>query len=123
MESYSSYGLNNVKPHEPELTGNVVAWLNPGMARRTPPESEVQGIARRLKAAREAMGITAAELCRRTGIAPNTYSQWEAAKGRPELDQAKKLCKSLRWTLDYIYLGDPSGLPHGLAVKLGVGAA
>lgn len=122
MESYCSYHLNNVKPHEPELTPGGFAWLNPEMA-RTAPESEVEGIARRLRAAQDAMGISAADLCRRTGIAPNTYSQWISAKGRPELDQAKKLRRALGWTLDYIYEGDPSGLPHALAVKLGANAA
>jgi len=88
------------------------------MARRTPPKSELEVIAARLKAARLALKISPAELCRLTGIAANTYSQWESAKGRPSLDQAKLLCSNLGYTLDWIYLGDASTLPLRIAQNL-----
>lgn len=93
----------------------MVQWP---MARKPPPQSQVQGIAARLRASREALGLTAAELCRMAGVAPNTYSQWENAKGRPQLDEAIRLCRALGYTLDWIYLGDKSGLPYALASKL-----
>ena len=82
------------------------------------PRSQIEEIAARLLAAREALGIGPAELCRRTGISPNTYSQWESAKGRPSLDEAMKLCRVLGYTLDWIYLGNPSGLPDRIASSL-----
>lgn len=87
------------------------------------PKSQIQEIAGRLLAAREAVGISSAELCRRTGINPNTYSQWETAKGRPSLDEAIKLCRALGYTLDWIYLGNPSGLPLSIASKLNLNVA
>lgn len=84
-----------------------------------PAQSEVQAIAARLRAARAAMGIDQAELCRRTGIKPNTYNQWEQEKGAPSRLEARKLKKALGWTLDYVFEGDPAGMPGYIAVKLG----
>jgi len=82
------------------------------------PQSEVEQIAARLRLGREALGLSAAQLCKLAKIAPNTYSQWEGAKGRPQLDAAKLLRRHLGYTLDWIYEGDPSGLPHALATKI-----
>lgn len=96
--------------------------MNLDMAKKghaAPPVGEVQAIARRLRAAREAMNIDQAELCRRTGIKPNTYNQWEMAKGAPSRLEARKLKRTLGWTLDYIFEDDPSGLPHSIARNLG----
>ncbi len=75
-------------------------------------------IAKRLKATRKALGINQAELCRRTGIAVNTYNQWERGKGPPALKEAIKLARACGLTLDWIYFGDISALPHNLAVKI-----
>ena len=88
------------------------------MPRRNLAPSQVERIAANLKAAREALDLSPAELCRRTGIQPNTYSQWEGAKGRPSLDEALRLCAGLGYTLDWIYRGDPSGLPARIASRL-----
>lgn len=88
-----------------------------------PHPSDIQAIAHRLAATREAIGITPAELCRKTGIAPNTYSQWESAKGRPSLDQAMKLCDVFGVTLDWIFRGNRQGLPFQLASDLTIKAS
>jgi transcriptional regulator with XRE-family HTH domain len=89
------------------------------MAKKNMQKRQLQEIADRLRASRLALGIKPAELCRMTGIKPNTYSQWENAKGRPNLDEAMRLCDVLGYTLDWIYLGDPSGLPLAFTSKLG----
>ncbi len=60
---------------------------------RAPPQSEVEQIAHRLRISREALGLTQVALCRLTKIKPNTYSQWESARGRPRLDEARLLRK------------------------------
>lgn len=83
-----------------------------------PPQSELDQIAARLALGREAHGLSPAELCRLTGIKPNTYSQYEGAQRRPRLDEAKLLRRHLGYTLDWIYEGDSSGLPHKLASKI-----
>jgi transcriptional regulator with XRE-family HTH domain len=89
------------------------------MGKRDLEKRQLQEIAKRLKVSREALGLKPAELCRITGIKPNTYSQWEGAKGRPNLDEATRLCDTLGYTLDWIYLGDPAGLPLSVTSKIG----
>lgn len=88
------------------------------MRRPVPDPLEPPMIARRLVATREAIGITQAELCRRADIKPNAYNHWEKGHGRPSLDQAVRLARTLGITLDWIYLGDLSGVPHGLASQI-----
>lgn len=75
------------------------------------PPTHIDEIARRLVQTRASLGLTQAEFGRRAGIAANTLNQWERAKGRPGLDQALLLCEAFGLTLDWIYRGDPSGLP------------
>jgi len=77
--------------------------------------TSVEQIALRLRVTREALGLSQVELCRRSGLATNTYNQWEKGKGRPDLDGAIAYSKAFRIPLDWIYLGDPSGLPHSVA--------
>lgn len=64
------------------------------------------------------MKISQREVCRRSGVAPSTYNQWEKAVNRPDLDEAIKLRDALDLTLDWIYLGDPGRLPHALVVAI-----
>ena len=78
----------------------------------------VEAIAARLLATREALGLNQRQLCKIADIATNTYNQWENAKGRPDLDGAFKLCDAFRLTLDWVYSGDDSGLPHDLVLKM-----
>lgn len=85
--------------------------------RGAPSERTPQAIGRRLKAAREALDLSQAELCRRTRIKPNTYNQWEKG-ARPQLDEAYKLVDELGYTLDFIYLGDTARLPHEIVIAM-----
>lgn len=72
-------------------------------------------IGRRLVALRGALGLTLTEVCKITGIAKNTWSQWESGKQRPQLDFAITICHHSGVTLDWLYFGDPSGLPVRLS--------
>lgn len=76
-------------------------------------------IASRLFALREyALNMSHAELCRRTGLAENRWSQYESGKRRITVDAASSLKDEFGVTLDWIYFGDRSGLPSALATKL-----
>lgn len=86
--------------------------------RTLPNPRSVPAIAERLRLTREALDLSQSDLCRRTGVAANTYNQWENAKGRPGLDQAMMLCDGLGVTLDWIYFGDPGCLPYAIASKI-----
>lgn len=81
--------------------------------------SSVEIIAARLKQTRLALGFAVqAEYCTKAGVEPPTYNQWETGKGRPSLDGAMKLCQAYNLTLDWIYYGDPRGLPYDVASRV-----
>ena len=74
-----------------------------------------EAVATRLRATREAFGLGQNEFARRAGIASNTYNQYEQAKNLIRLDFANQICDTYGVTLDWIYRGDPSGLPVRIA--------
>ena len=90
--------------------------LNLSMPHRARPP-DWPTISERLVATRKAIGLRQSEFADRAGIGRNTYNQWEKGK-RPQLDYALILCDVYGLTLDWIYRGDPQGLPHGLAQRL-----
>lgn len=79
---------------------------------------DLDAIALRLRATRGALGLKQSSFCTQAGIAANTYNQWEMAKIRPSLDGAILLCRTYALTLDWIYRGDPSGLPQRPVAQL-----
>lgn len=85
------------------------------LEREAARQADIDRIADRLRIGRKVLGLKSSELCELTGIARNTYSQWENGKGRPPLDMARVLRRQFGFTLDWLYEGDPSGLPMKLA--------
>lgn len=79
-------------------------------------------IAKRLVTLREAVALNAAELCRRTGMSANRWSQYESGERRITLEAASILCDKYGVTLDWIYRGDESGLPARLIERMSVAA-
>jgi transcriptional regulator with XRE-family HTH domain len=79
-----------------------------------------EDIARRLVATQQALELSAAELCRRAGLSENQWSQYTNPKaGRPiTRQQLYKLKDAFGITFEWVYDGDPSRLPHEIAVKL-----
>jgi transcriptional regulator with XRE-family HTH domain len=76
----------------------------------------LEAIAERLRMTREALGVRKQkEFAERAQISPNTYNQWEKGRVYPDLQYAIRLCDEYGITLDWIYLGDPSGLPYHIA--------
>lgn len=117
MEAAYSDHLNFVKQPESELTRLIGIIHNRRMG-EAPSKSRVKAIAFRLRQGRAALGLSQAELCRRAGIATNTYNQWEKEKGAPDVWQAIRLVRAFGYTLDWIFEGNVAGLPHGIASKL-----
>ena len=92
-----------------------------GMAREPvnqPSRSSLKAIGARLVALRESTGLRQVDFCKRAGIAQNTWNQYERGESRPQLDFAIRLVDTFGVTLDWIYLGDSSGLPHTLALAI-----
>ena len=76
-------------------------------------------IAARLRVTQAALGKKSATICRETGIAPNSWSQFRKGKDRIiTVEAADRLCDTYRLTLDWIYRGNPYGLPEGLLEKI-----
>lgn len=82
------------------------------------PSWDPESIGARLMQARQALGMTQAQMADQAGIARNAYNQWERGVERPSLGLALQLCDTFGLTLDWIYRGDPSGLPFRIASGL-----
>jgi len=75
-------------------------------------------VARRLSVARRAIGLNQQEFAREAGLSQPQYNQFETGKRRLTLDAALVLCDTYALTLDWLYRGDPSGLPYRLATAI-----
>jgi transcriptional regulator with XRE-family HTH domain len=75
-------------------------------------------IGQRLRLTRQALGLSQAELCRRTGIRPAAWNNAETGDNRIGIESAVELCKTTGVTLDWIFLGHRGGLPQKLAVDI-----
>ena len=77
-----------------------------------------KALANRLKLTREALGISAADLCKRIRIKQNRWSQYESGERRITVEVAMKLCDEFGLSMDWIYRADPAQLPHTLRLKM-----
>jgi len=75
-------------------------------------------LAQRLKTTREALELSAAELCKQIECKPNRWSQYEGGDRRITLEVANRLCDEFGLSLDWIYRGNPAMLPHALRIKM-----
>lgn len=71
-------------------------------------------VARRLRLTRRALGMTQAEVAETCGIGRTAFNQYETGTRLLTLTAALALCGAFGLTLDWLYRGDPSGLPHRL---------
>jgi transcriptional regulator with XRE-family HTH domain len=75
-------------------------------------------VARRLRRTREAIGLDQQQFGTRAGMSQSQYNQYETGKRLITLASAMKLCEEYGLTLDWVYRGDPSGLPYRLATAI-----
>lgn len=80
--------------------------------------TDLRAIGARIVQTREAMEMSAADFAKFLGLGSNTLSNYEVGYRRPDLDKAILMVQKTGITLDWIYLGDRSGLPHRIASKL-----
>ena len=96
------------------------------------PDNHLE-VAQRLRLTRQALGLSQAELCRRTGIGrqaavllwnrltgigPAAWNNAETGDNRMGVDNAMELCRATGVTLDWIFMGHRGGLPQKLAVDI-----
>jgi transcriptional regulator with XRE-family HTH domain len=68
----------------------------------------------RLRLVRRALGLPAGRLADEMGVAAPRWSQWENGRHPPDIRAMIRLVRRYRVSLDYLYLGDESGLPRRL---------
>lgn len=68
-------------------------------------------IGARLLALRLASGMTQSQFAKRIGVPQPSYNHWETGRRMLAPKHAISICIETRVTLDYLYLGDASGLP------------
>lgn len=78
----------------------------------------LKAMGRRLKITREALELSAAELCKRIDCAPNRWSQYESGKRAITVPVAIALCEEFGLSLDWIYRADPSRIPHEVRIRM-----
>jgi transcriptional regulator with XRE-family HTH domain len=81
-----------------------------------PPEK----IGERLHNLRTALDMNQARVAESLGITQSAWSQYESGTRKITIEVAGVLAVRFGVTFDWIYRGDPSGLPMGLATLLGV---
>lgn len=81
-----------------------------------PDAASFEATGRRLIATRLALGFTSQlEFAEAAGVSPQAINNYERGRSRPQLSVALALCERFQLTLDWIYRGDPGGLPMRLA--------
>jgi transcriptional regulator with XRE-family HTH domain len=88
------------------------------MPKPLPANRTFEAIGQRLKAFREITGLSQKEFAARAGILDTTYNQYERGVSQPKIEYAYALCDTYGLTLDWIYSGDPAGLPYRIANDL-----
>ena len=58
------------------------------------------------------------EFARRANLKPNRYSQYESGVRPLTIDAANRICDEYGISLDWLYRGDRSRLPHHLAIDI-----
>src|SRR5690348_15380276 len=89
------------------------------MAQRSLAPESTEMVAERLTLLREALELSQAEICRRTGIGTSQWNNAETADNRLSVDNAAKLRQTFGIGHDYTFAGDFRALPEELATKIG----
>ena len=112
MPLISSRYVKKSRGHALEISRNVDSCQDDCMS------DDIAAIARRLTITREALGLSAAELCRQINCKPNRWSQYEAGERKITIEIANRLCDLYAVTLDWIYRGNAAMLPAALHAKM-----
>lgn len=111
MESEYSHFVIMSSVHDLAIDCCPIVGLKKPMAEST------KTIAGRLVRTREALKVSAAELCRKIDCKPNRWSQYETGERPITLAIANRLCDEYGLTLDWIYRGNPAALPRHININ------
>lgn len=68
-------------------------------------------VARRLELTRTFFSLSQKDFAARADLSPSAYNHIEVARTYPSVETAIRICDAYQITLDWIYRGEPSGLP------------
>src|ERR1700723_2119495 len=85
----------------------------PASSRRLEFSTERRDLGKRIKLAREKIGLTQAQLAKKLDVSPGAVGQWEIDLGVPATERLRALADSLGVSLDWL-LGKP---PQGGGTK------
>lgn len=75
-------------------------------------------VGKRLEDARKVLGVDHVDMARVANVSPQAWSNYVRGERPLSIEAASLLCDRYRLTLDWIYRGDPAGLPFELGEKL-----
>ena len=78
-------------------------------------DDELAEIGNRLRAARLALGLSQKDLYEAIGVKAATWNHWESGKRIPDPLSMAEFYRLHGVTMEWIYAGDPKGLPFGVA--------
>jgi len=78
----------------------------------------LQAVGGRLEAARMVLQLDHIDMAKAAGTSAQAWSNYVRAERPLDIEKAIKLCDRYKLTLDWIFRGDPSGLPYELGEKL-----
>jgi transcriptional regulator with XRE-family HTH domain len=78
---------------------------------------KLQEVGNRIKAAREALGLSQKDIYDALGVGASTWHNWESGKRAPDPFVMANLQILHGITLDWIYVGDSKGLPESIMGK------
>jgi transcriptional regulator with XRE-family HTH domain len=78
------------------------------------PSEAVQGAGTRLRAAREALGVSQQDMARACGAEPQRWSNWEAGRHLADPLVMVRAAQLYGISLDWVFAGDARNLPGRL---------
>jgi transcriptional regulator with XRE-family HTH domain len=78
----------------------------------------IREVGRRLAQTRIALGLTQDDLAEQLNVSRGALGNWEQGSRLADPGAIARMARRHRVTMDWIYLGDPSGLPSQLAAKI-----
>lgn len=87
------------------------------------PSEVVTRAGLRLRAAREALGLSQQDMARACGAEPNRWSNWEGGRHLPDPLVMARALALFGVSLDWIFVGRLSGMPFRLAQALATSSA
>jgi transcriptional regulator with XRE-family HTH domain len=82
---------------------------------RSRHDDDLIQIGTRLKAARLALGLSQKDLYDAIGVKAAAWNHWETGKRMPDPMAMAELYRLHGITMEWVYLGDPRGLPFSVA--------